>query len=165
MQYVCDIPDCKPNGTTVANRCLVGDHSSPAQFYVCVGVLAFLYCTATLVLYLGYQQVYKNNTRAPTVVRFLDRSFFSTVYMVALECKKQQLSEGKEAMLHFSEGWSSELLSEAFLTPPACNLNLAGRIYISGFVYGMFYLTGAERRNPTSEIPSSGCKNAFSRVV
>lgn len=74
MQYVCDIPDCKPNGTTVANRCLIGDHSSPAQFYVCVGVLAFLYCTATLVLYLGYQHVYKNNARAPTVVRFPDCS-------------------------------------------------------------------------------------------
>ncbi|KAK5911829.1 hypothetical protein CesoFtcFv8_001765 [Champsocephalus esox] len=59
------IPLC--NGSTPDDTYLQGDFSSSAEFFVCVGVFGFLYCTATLVLYLGFQHVYRLTSRGPTI--------------------------------------------------------------------------------------------------
>ncbi|XP_049589026.1 synaptophysin-like protein 1 [Syngnathus scovelli] len=63
--YPYEMPSC--DGSPANRTFLQGDFSSSAEFFVCVGVFGFLYCTATLVLYLGYQHVYRQTTRAPFI--------------------------------------------------------------------------------------------------
>ncbi|XP_070703625.1 synaptophysin-like protein 2a [Pempheris klunzingeri] len=63
--YPYKIPTC--NSSPTNQTYLQGDFSSSAEFFVCVGVFGFLYCTATLVLYLGYQNTYRQTTRGPII--------------------------------------------------------------------------------------------------
>ncbi|XP_007527031.1 synaptophysin-like protein 1 [Erinaceus europaeus] len=44
---------------------LIGDYSSSAQFYVTFAVFVFLYCTAALVLYVGYMNLYRDSRKLP----------------------------------------------------------------------------------------------------
>ncbi|XP_040889124.1 synaptophysin-like protein 2 [Toxotes jaculatrix] len=59
------IPLC--NSSLSNDTYLQGDFSSSAEFFVCVGVFGFLYCTAALILYLGYQKIYHETTRGPII--------------------------------------------------------------------------------------------------
>ena len=45
-----------------------GDFSSSAEFYVFIGVMAFLYSIAALVLYIFFDDMYRSNTRLPVIV-------------------------------------------------------------------------------------------------
>lgn len=76
------VPFC--NGSTSNNTYLQGDFSSSAEFFVCVGVFGFLYCTATLILYLGYQHVYRQTSRGPIIVSTHPPSNKSSLYYCPL---------------------------------------------------------------------------------
>ncbi|KAM5236057.1 synaptophysin-like protein 1 isoform 3-T3 [Ctenodactylus gundi] len=47
---------------------LVGDYSSSAQFYVTFAVFVFLYCTAALLLYVGYTNLYRESRKLPMII-------------------------------------------------------------------------------------------------
>ncbi|XP_061730531.1 synaptophysin-like protein 2a [Nerophis ophidion] len=67
------MPSC--DGSPSNQTYLQGNFSSSAEFFVCVGVFGFLYCTATLILYLGYQNVYRQTTRGPIIDLVLTAAF------------------------------------------------------------------------------------------
>ncbi|KAK2535561.1 Sypl1 [Columba livia] len=58
-------PDPKRCGGTWTDVYLVGNFSSSVQFFVTLAVLAFLYCMAALVVYVGYKHVYQQNSKFP----------------------------------------------------------------------------------------------------
>ncbi|XP_069759427.1 synaptophysin-like protein 1 [Narcine bancroftii] len=69
---------CNSSQTTY----LVGDFSPSAEFFVAVGVLAFLYCMAALVVYVGYLHVYRDGKRGP-IIDLIVTVIFAFLWLVS----------------------------------------------------------------------------------
>ncbi|XP_045932153.1 synaptophysin-like protein 2a [Micropterus dolomieu] len=89
-----ELPIC--NGTQFNVTYLQGDFSSSAEFFVSVGVFGFLYCTATLILYLGYQNVYRQTTRGP-IIDLVVTAAFAFLWLVSSSAWGKGLTDVKWA--------------------------------------------------------------------
>ncbi|XP_056338036.1 synaptophysin-like protein 1 [Oenanthe melanoleuca] len=58
-------PDPKGCGGTWTDAHLMGNFSSSAQLFVTLAALVFLYCITALVVYIGYNHVYRHNNKVP----------------------------------------------------------------------------------------------------
>ncbi|KAG7273379.1 hypothetical protein CRUP_026370 [Coryphaenoides rupestris] len=96
------IPSCSISPAN--NTYLQGDFSSSAEFFVSVGVFGFLYCTATLILYLGFQHVYRQTSRGP-LVDLVVTGAFAFLWLVSSSAWGKGLTDIKYATnpIHLAE--------------------------------------------------------------
>ncbi|XP_043565044.1 synaptophysin-like protein 1 [Chiloscyllium plagiosum] len=80
LNTVSIIPKATCNQTTATY--LMGDFSSSAEFFVAIAVLAFLYCIAALVLYIGYLHIYRDGNRGP-MIDFVVTVVFAFLWLVS----------------------------------------------------------------------------------
>ncbi|XP_077370340.1 synaptophysin-like protein 2b [Festucalex cinctus] len=96
MEHPYDVPTCVANETKPVAHYLTGDYASSSQFYVAIGVLAFLYSTASIIIYLGFQHVYRGSSRGP-IVDLLLTAVFAFMWLASSAAWAKGLSDVKWA--------------------------------------------------------------------
>ncbi|CAI5687376.1 unnamed protein product, partial [Oreochromis niloticus] len=87
-------PLCKENREEIIF--LEGDFSPAAQYFITVGVFAFLYSLLATIVYVFYQNKYLKNNRGP-LVDFVVTIIFSFMWLVSSCCWAKTLSDIKTA--------------------------------------------------------------------
>uniref|UniRef100_A0A8C6TCK0 Synaptophysin n=1 Tax=Neogobius melanostomus TaxID=47308 RepID=A0A8C6TCK0_9GOBI len=75
---------------------LVGDYSSSAEFFVTIGVFAFLYSMAALSVYVFFFEKYKENNKGPLIDLGVT-AFFAFMWLVSAAAWAKGLSDVKTA--------------------------------------------------------------------
>lgn len=71
-----------------------GSSKSSSEFYVFVGVIVFLYCLATLVVYIFCDDFYRKNTRV-TIADFIVSAVLCVLWLIASSAWAQGLTDLK----------------------------------------------------------------------
>uniref|UniRef100_A0A668ABQ8 Synaptophysin n=1 Tax=Myripristis murdjan TaxID=586833 RepID=A0A668ABQ8_9TELE len=93
-QVYFDAPTCK--GGNPERLFLVGDYSSSAEFFVTIGVFAFLYSTAALSIYVFVFDKYKENNKGPLIDLGVT-AVFAFMWLVSSAAWAKGLSDVKMA--------------------------------------------------------------------
>uniref|UniRef100_A0A3B3TJX8 Synaptophysin n=1 Tax=Poecilia latipinna TaxID=48699 RepID=A0A3B3TJX8_9TELE len=93
-QVYFDAPTCKDRATD--RIFLVGDYSSSAEFFVTIGVFAFLYSTAALSIYVFFYDKYKENNKGPLIDLGVTAAF-AFMWLVSSAAWAKGLSDVKTA--------------------------------------------------------------------
>lgn len=93
-QVYFDAPTCQDQNSE--RLFLVGDYSSSAEFFVTVGVFAFLYSTAALGVYVFFYDKYKENNKGPLIDLGVT-AVFSFMWLVSSAAWAKGLSDVKTA--------------------------------------------------------------------
>ncbi|KAI4902293.1 hypothetical protein NFI96_034719 [Prochilodus magdalenae] len=124
----------------------MGNYSSSAGFFVAIGILAFLYCILTLVLYLGYQHLYREGSAAP-VLDLIITGIFTFLWLVASSAWAKGLSDVK------TNTSPNSLLSVA--TPCRQYLCTPGAVAAFGPLNSGVVITYKEEKVPRASVDSS----------
>ncbi|GLD64569.1 synaptoporin-like protein [Lates japonicus] len=125
---------------------LDGDFSSAAQFFVTVGVFAFLYSLLATIVYVFYQNKYLKNNRGP-LVDFVVTVIFSFMWLVSSCCWAKALSDIKTAtnptqvLLLISACRAQENKCTATQEPLWSRLNTSAVLWV-GNIWFVFKETG-----------------------
>ncbi|XP_042358366.1 synaptoporin [Plectropomus leopardus] len=75
---------------------LIGDYSSSAEFFVTIAVFAFLYSLMATIVYIFFQNKYRENNRGP-LIDFVVTVVFSFMWLVSSSAWAKALSDVKVA--------------------------------------------------------------------
>ncbi|XP_049433080.1 synaptoporin-like isoform X1 [Epinephelus fuscoguttatus] len=89
-----EAPACE--GIRTERVSLIGDYSSSAEFFVTIAVFAFLYSLMATIVYIFFQNKYRENNRGP-LIDFVVTVVFSFMWLVSSSAWAKALSDVKVA--------------------------------------------------------------------